>query len=53
VLQHDGYLQQSDGVYVFQSNLLHDWWRARYEGHYQPLCERLDDTYRISPEKSL
>ncbi len=44
VLQHDGYLQRNDDGYLFESHLLRDWWRARYQGHYQPLCERLNTT---------
>ena len=30
VLQHDGYLEESEGGYAFVSGLLEDWWRARY-----------------------
>jgi len=41
VLQHDGYLKASDDGYSFESRLLRDWWRARYKGHYEPLCRRL------------
>lgn len=43
VLQHDGYLGHENGQYQFESRLLKDWWFARYQGHYQPLCERLDE----------
>ncbi len=46
VLQHDGYLSRTDTGYGFESRLLRDWWRARYEGHYEPLCSRLDDNGR-------
>ena len=41
VLQHDGYLDRTEDRYEFSSRLLRDWWRARYEGHYEPLCQRL------------
>lgn len=36
ILEHDGYLESSDGRYRFQSRLLKDWWSARFSG-YQPL----------------
>ena len=36
ILEHDGYLESSDGSYRFQSRLLKDWWSARFSG-YQPL----------------
>ncbi len=42
VLQHDGYLCQEEDQYRFESRLLKDWWCARYRGHYQPLCDRLN-----------
>jgi len=41
VLQHDGYLGRSADGYSFESTLLRDWWRARYQRHYEPLCQRL------------
>lgn len=41
VLLHDGYLQLQKDRYSFQSNLLNDWWKARYKGHYEPLGKRL------------
>ncbi len=30
VLQHDGYLEESEGGYAFVSGLLEDWWSARH-----------------------
>ena len=30
LLEHDGYLEKSDGGYVFISNLFKDWWKTRY-----------------------
>jgi len=43
VLQHDGYLCRTDTTYQFDSRLLRDWWRARYHGHFEPLCLRLGE----------
>ncbi len=37
VLVHDGYLDAGDGGYRFQSNLLKDWWSARFRDHHRPL----------------
>ena len=39
VLVHDGYLDAGDGGYRFQSNLLKDWWSARFRDHHRPLVE--------------
>ncbi len=41
ILEHDGYLHNFDGSYRFQSNLLKDWWRSRYDQHHLPICEQL------------
>ena len=43
VLEHDGYLSASEtdaGGYRFQSNLLKDWWSARFRDHHVPIEER-------------
>ena len=39
VLVHDGYLDAGDGGYRFLSNLLKDWWSARFHDHHRPLVE--------------
>lgn len=43
-LVHDGYIRHSEdegqGAYIFCSNLLKDWWRARFQDHYEPLGDR-------------
>lgn len=39
-LEHDGYLRQKDGGFVFVSSLLRDWWRARYKDFYTPILQR-------------
>lgn len=39
ILEHDGYLESSDGSHHFQSRLLKDWWSARFSG-YQPLNQQ-------------
>ncbi len=41
VFEHDGYLRKGcDGSYEFVSNLLRQWWKARFETTYEPLQER-------------
>lgn len=40
VLQHDGYLRQSETGFVFVSNLLRDWWKARFSFGYVPAAKR-------------
>jgi uncharacterized protein len=40
VLEHDGYLQQSNNSYVFVSNLIKDWWKARYGFNFIPAERR-------------
>jgi uncharacterized protein len=40
VLQHDGYLMDKNGNYVFVSKLLRDWWKARNEKFYIPIGQR-------------
>lgn len=40
VIEHDGYLKKrGDGSYEFVSNLLRQWWKAKYEAFYAPLAE--------------
>jgi hypothetical protein len=42
VLEHDGYLRQTEQGYVFVSNLLRDWWKARHGGlFYTPISKRI------------
>lgn len=36
LLDHDGYLRRGDGGFAFCSNLLRDWWRARFDFGYTP-----------------
>ena len=33
VLEHDGYLEAAEDGYRFSSNLLRDWWSARFQHH--------------------
>ena len=40
ILEHDGYLEACDGEYRFPSNLLKDWWAARFGNHYVPIEQR-------------
>lgn len=40
VLVHDGYLEDSGGVFRFPSRLLRDWWWARFRDHHVPLRDR-------------
>ena len=40
VLVHDGYLEPSSTGHRFSSNLLRDWWSARFRGHHAPLSDR-------------
>ena len=46
VLVHDGYLDGGDSGYRFQSNLLKDWWSARFRDHHRPLVEPESRTVR-------
>ncbi len=41
VLEHDGYLYAGEAGYEFPSQLLKDWWAARFRDHHTPLCDRL------------
>lgn len=40
VLEHDGYLDACGTDYRFPSNLLKDWWDARFGNHYTPIEQR-------------
>jgi hypothetical protein len=40
VLAHDGYLIERGGGYVFESGLLRDWWKARFQFGYVPVAQR-------------
>lgn len=40
ILEHDGYLGNREGAYVFASRLLKDWWKARFEFAYVPVSKR-------------
>ena len=40
VLEHDGYLEACNADYRFPSNLLKDWWTARFGNHYTPVEQR-------------
>lgn len=39
MLEHDGYLERSNGVYVFVSKLLRDWWSGHFGFRYVPVSE--------------
>jgi hypothetical protein len=40
ILEHDGYLKNGSKGFVFQSNLLKDWWEKRYGDFHVPIIER-------------
>jgi hypothetical protein len=40
ILEHDGYLRSRDGAYSFDSTLLRDWWKARFQFAYVPAAQR-------------
>ena len=40
VLEHDGYLERSNGGYRFVSGLLEDWWRSRHGQRFTSITER-------------
>lgn len=40
VLEHDGYISATKEGYVFESHLLRDWWKKRYEYFHVPVLER-------------
>lgn len=41
ILEHDGYVYQDDAGYRFASNLVRDWWRARFSFNYAPIAARV------------
>ena len=40
VLEHDGYIKAGKGGFLFESYLLRDWWKKRYEYFHVPVLER-------------
>ena len=40
ILQHDGYLKEDSGKFVFVSKLLRDWWQARHKFGFVPANKR-------------
>lgn len=40
ILEHDGYLKRRGMDYSFESALLRDWWKARFEFAYVPFAQR-------------
>ncbi len=40
ILQHDGYLTRKEDGFIFSSNLLKDWWNARFAFGYTPVAKR-------------
>jgi hypothetical protein len=40
VLEHDGYLKQTEKGYVFVSGLLRAWWKNRHRAFYTPVLQR-------------
>ncbi len=40
VLEHDGYIRQGKGGYVFVSKLLRDWWKNRHKAFFTPVLKR-------------
>jgi hypothetical protein len=40
VLEHDGYVRQSNEGYVFVSRLLRDWWKNRHGAFFVPVLKR-------------
>ena len=40
VLEHDGYLKNTENGYSFESRLLRDWWKKRYGFFYTPVGKR-------------
>ncbi len=42
IFEHDGYLRKVGTRYQFVSNLLRDWWKARFESFYTPISVRKD-----------
>ena len=44
ILIHDGYLELGSDGHRFESNLLRDWWAARFRHHHRPLANQATDT---------
>lgn len=40
ILEHDGYLHPDSSGYAFTSNLIRDWWRARFSIGFTPAAKR-------------
>jgi hypothetical protein len=40
IMEHDGYVTNRRGEYVFESGLLRDWWKARFGFGYVPVAKR-------------
>jgi hypothetical protein len=40
ILEHDGYLTRKDEAYIFVSDLVRDWWKARFGFGYVPTNQR-------------
>ncbi|NQU39433.1 MAG: ATP-binding protein [Lentisphaerae bacterium] len=40
MLEHDGYLEQTEAGYVFVSKLLREWWCGRHKMFFTPIMER-------------
>jgi len=40
ILEHDGYLHSDDAGYVFASQLVRDWWKARFGFGFVPAAKR-------------
>lgn len=40
ILEHDGYLERTEGGYQFISKLLREWWDGRYQVFFTPIMER-------------
>ena len=40
ILEHDGYVEACDDGHRISSNLLRDWWNARFRDHHIPLMRR-------------
>lgn len=40
ILEHDGYLRNHGSSWTFQSNLLQDWWKGRFETYFVSISER-------------
>lgn len=40
LLEHDGYIENDQGSFSIPSQLLKDWWSARFKDHHTPLRQR-------------